>query len=328
MCNMQNSFGQKFVVTITGSSHGEFVGGNIRNCPKGLRVDYDLITKDLDRRRPQKYGTSRNEIDKVEFLSGITNGKTDGSLIEFRVKNENVKTKDYTDFSGMFRPSHADYTYYIKFGNDSLDYKDNASARMFVPIVIAGWFAKMLLKPRGVEFSAYVTEIAGIDYLKHKRKVAKLLEEVYLNGDTLGGKVRCEIKGIPVGLGEPIFNKISAQLAKAMMSIPSAVSFSLGDIENRDKILGSKDIDEWDTDFTTTTNHSGGINAGITNGMPIIFNLGLHPVHTLRKDMTLLTKDGNLVTRTIAGRHDVCQVLRTPVIVENLAAILIADLMI
>ncbi len=325
---MQNSFGQKFVVTITGSSHGEFVGGNIRNCPKGLRVDYDLITKDLDRRRPQKYGTSRNEIDKVEFLSGITNGKTDGSLIEFRIKNANVKTKDYTDFRGMFRPSHADYTYYIKFGNDSLDYKDNASARMFVPIVIAGSFAKMLLKPRGVEFSAYVTEIAGIDYLKHKIKVSKLLEEVYLNGDTLGGKVRCEIKGIPVGLGEPIFNKISAQLAKAMMSIPSAVSFSLGDIENRDKILGSKDIDEWDIDFTTTTNHSGGINAGITNGMPIIFNLGLHPVHTLRKDMTLLTKDGNLVTRTIAGRHDVCQVLRTPVIVENLAAILIADLMI
>lgn len=324
---MQNSFGQKFIVAITGSSHGEFVGGNIRNCPKGLKVDYDLITKDLDRRRPQKYGTLRNEIDNVEFLSGITNGKTDGSLIEFRVKNENVKTKDYTRFNGMFRPSHADYTYYIKFGNDSLDYKDNASARMFLPIVVAGSFAKMLLKPKGIEFNAYVTEIGGIDYLKHEKKVAKLLEEVYLNGDTLGGKVRCEIEGIPAGLGEPIFDKVSVKLAKTMMSIPSAVSFSLGDIENRDRIWGSEDIDEWNTDFLTKTNHSGGINAGITNGMPIVFTVGLHPVHTLRKDMTLVTKDGNLVTRKITGRHDVCQVLRTPVIVENLAAILIADLM-
>ncbi|MGP1514430.1 MAG: chorismate synthase [Bacteroidales bacterium] len=322
---MNNTIGHKFILTITGSSHGKEVGGKLENCPKGLIVDNDYIARELDRRRPQKYGTSRIEDDCVHFLSGIADGRTDGTSIEFRVVNHNIRKEDYDSFKGWFRPSHADYPYFVKYGQDSLKYKDMASARMFLPVVVAGCFAKMFLQQRGIVVNAIVTEIGGIDYLNDREQVENLLKEVTKKQDTVAGKIRCEVNGVGVGLGEPIFEKLSANLAKAMMNVPSAVSFSLGDISYRDRLLGSQDIDLWKEDFTTVTNHSGGLNAGLTNGMPIVFSVGFHAIHTLSQRMTLINEKGQLQIKEIGGRHDTCQLLRTPVIVESLAAMVVTD---
>ena len=322
---MENTIGQEFILQVIGSSHGEYVGGIIKNCPKGINIDYDLIRKDIDRRRPQQFGTPRKEEDNVQFLSGITNNQTNGEDIKFISLNKNIRKQDYDRFKGYFRPSHADYPYFVLFKEDDLKYKDMASARMFLSVVIAGGIAKMFLREKGIKVSAIVSQIGGIDYIKERDKAEDLLKKVSNQKDTIGGKIRCEIKGIKAGLGDPIFNKISAMLAKNMMSIPSATSFSIGDIENRDTLLGSEDIDEWNSDFTTKTNHCGGINAGITNGMPVVFYVGLHAIHTLSQPMTLINKEGQRKQMLIEGRHDICQVLRTPVIVESLAAMTIMD---
>ncbi|MBR1625876.1 MAG: chorismate synthase [Bacteroidales bacterium] len=322
---MKKTFGKSFKIEVTGSSHGEFVGGIITNCPKGLLIDYALIEHDLERRKPGRFGTQRTEDDKVVFLSGIKDGITDGNSIEFKILNHNVRKEDYDKFRDFFRPSHADYPYYMKYGEDNLRYKDAASARMFLPIVVAGSIAKIFLRKEGISFNAYVSEIGGIDCIYDYDHVEELLEEVSRQQDTIGGKVRCEIVGVKAGLGEEIFDKISSNLAFAMMTVPSAVNFSLGDIPDRDTLYGSEDIDEWNDDFSTKTNHCGGVNAGLTNGMPIVFTVGFHAVHTLKKEMTLISRNGELKQVRIGGRHDICQVLRTPVIIESLAAMVITD---
>jgi len=322
---MENTIGQKFILQVIGSSHGEYVGGIIKNCPKDIYVDYSFINNEIDRRRARQFGTPRKEEDKIQFLSGISNGLTNGEDIKFISINKDVKRKDYDNFKGFFRPSHADYPYFVLFKEDDLKYKDMASARMFLPVVVAGCFAKMFLQQKGITIRATVFSIGGIDYIKDRNKVEDLLKTVSTRGDTIGGKIKCEIKGIKAGLGEPIFDKISAILSKNIMSIPSTTSFSIGDIENRDTLWGSEDIDNWNNDFTTKTNHCGGINAGITNGMPIVFYVGLHAIHTLSQPMTLINKDGQTKQLLIEGRHDICQVLRTPVIIESLAAMTIID---
>ncbi|MBR1774974.1 MAG: chorismate synthase [Bacteroidales bacterium] len=324
---MNMNIGKNIILTLTGSSHGEFVCGIMKNFPKDIAVDFDLIAKDLQRRKPQAYGTPRKEDDMPVFLSGITNGKTDGGEIIFQVKNKNVRVQDYDDFCGYFRPSHADYPYYIKYGEDKLADKDTASARMFLPVVIAGCFCKMFLRQQGISVQAQVVEVGGIDYINSRSAAEELLSAIAKQGDTLGGMIKCEVTGVNAGVGEPVFDKISANLAKAVMSIPSAVSFSLGDTLNRHNLKGSEDIDTWSSDFTTKTNHCGGINAGITNGMPVVFFAGFHAVHTLHKEMTLIGEKGDLLTRQINGRHDICAVLRTPVIVESVAALTISDCM-
>ena len=325
---MTLSTGQNIILTLTGSSHGEFVGGILKNFPKGVTIDFDLIAKDLSRRKPGAYGTPRKEEDMPVFLSGITNGKTDGGEIIFQVKNNNVRATDYEHFKGYFRPSHADYPYYAKYGEDSLQFKDMASARMFLSVVIAGSFCKMFLKQKGISVNANVVEIGGIDYINNRSEAEKLLKSAAENSDTLGGMIRCEITGVKAGIGEPVFDKLSANLAKAVMSIPSAVSFSIGGTLNRHSMKGSQDIDNWNNDFTTLTNHSGGINAGISNGMPIVFFAGFHAVHTLSKQMTLIGEKGDLLTKNINGRHDVCALLRTSVITESMAALTITDYLI
>lgn len=322
---MQNIIGKYFIIEVTGSSHGKTVGGVIRNCPKGLEVSTDYIASEVLRRKPKKYGTQRKEGDEVVFLSGISSGITTGDNIVFEIQNEDVKTSDYDSFHNLFRPSHADYVYYKKYGKDDLLLKDMASARMFLPVVVAGCFAKKILEKHKITIEADVTEVAGIDYWNNQLEVKNLMNILAAKGDTAGGKIRCVIKGVWAGLGEPIFEKLSANLAKQIMNIPSCVGFSLGDVENRDRLLGSEDIDEWNNNFTTKTNHAGGINAGISNGNDIIFTSAFHAVHTLKQPLTLISDKGELVKQRVPGRHDICALFRTPVIVESVAAIVLVD---
>ncbi|MBP3254512.1 MAG: chorismate synthase [Bacteroidales bacterium] len=328
------SFGKNLVFSLTGSSHGEYTGGILCGIPKGVKIDEEFLNMQLQRRRPGKYGTKRKEDDCPEFLSGITGGITNGEKLEFRIKNQDVRKQDYKDFEGWFRPSHADYPYYIKYKEDSLQHKDMASARMYLPVTVAGTIARMWLLLQNVRIDAKAVRIGGIDTDGNEDKINFLIEQTLKNGDTLGGRIRCSITGVRAGLGEPVFDKISSSLAKAVMNIPSAVSFAMGDVLCREDLTGSTDIDNWTTgqegkteDFKTSTNHCGGVNAGITNGMPIVFYAGFHAVHTLGKAMTLISKDGELKQQSINGRHDMCAVLRTPVIVESVAALVIADYM-
>ncbi len=341
---MENSCGKYLKLTVTGSSHGDFVGGVLENCPQGVFIDRDLLSRELERRKPHAFGTPRKEDDEVIWLKGVENNETNGEKIVFEVKNKNIRPADYDKFRNEFRPSHADYVYYVKYGEDSLRHKDNASARMFLPVVVAGFIAKQILAKENISVSSDIVSLNGHEVKKSSdiEKLVLNISEIVLNTDkimlntnfansdknfvdTFGGKIRCEIKGVKAGLGEPIFEKLSSNLAKAVMNIPSAVSFSIGEEENRDALLGSEDIDEWNDDFTTVTNHCGGINAGISNGMPIVFYAGFHAVHTLSAPMTLISKDGKKITKQISGRHDKAAILRTPVIVEAVSALVIAD---
>ena len=312
MRNRFNTIGEEFTLTLTGGSHSKTIGGIIEGCPIGLEIDYSLLKEDILRRKPQKYGTPRKEDDNVVFLSGVKDNKVVCSMVEFQISNNNVRIKDYEDFKGFFRPSHADYTYFVKYGEDSLQYKDHASARMFLPCVVAGALAKMFLKQYGISLSAKVDAMPSLEHVE--------------NGNTIGGKVKCEVFGVKAGWGEPVFYKIQSLLAKSMLSIPSAVSFELGDGVLRTNFLGKEDIDEWNEDFTTKTNHSGGVNAGISNGNTIVFSVGFHPVHTFEQPMNLISQQGKIEQRTISGRHDKAQILRCPVIVEAMAAMVFADL--
>lgn len=314
MLDYFNTIGEIFRLTISGGSHSSFVGGRLENCPIGLKIDFDFLQEEIQRRKPQKYGTARKEKDEVLFCSGVEHGEIVSSCVEFKIANKNVKTGDYDNFKGFFRPSHADYPYYVKYGEDSLKYKDQASARMFLPCVVAGALAKMFLKQRGITIHSTIEQMGDLQKTD--------------NGDSIGGKISCQIDGVKAGLGEPIFYKIQSMLARSMMSIPSAVSFEIGDGVKRTDYLGSEDIDEWNPDFTTKTNHSGGLNAGISNGNPIVFHVGFHPVHTLQKEMCLINHSGRTQTRVIGGRHDKAQILRCPVIVEAMAAITFADFVI
>jgi chorismate synthase len=325
MTDWKNIIGEYFTLTITGSSHGGKIGGIIRNCPMDLKVEEDFIFNQVRRRKPKQYGTQRKEGDEVNFLSGFKNEITDGGEIIFEINNEDVRKQDYEDFKNFFRPSHADYTYFKKYGKDDLSFKDMASARMFLPVVVAGCFAKKILEREDISIDAKVIEVGGIDYLKHQLEVKNLMNILSAKGDTAGGKIKCVIKGVKAGLGEPIFEKISSNLAKQIMNIPSCCSFSIGETENRERLLGSEDIDNWNSDFTTKTNHCGGINAGITNGNPIIFTAGFHAIHTLKQQMTLISDKGEIIKRKIPGRHDISQIFRTPVIVESVAAMVLTD---
>ncbi len=318
------SLGQKFKVSLFGSSHGEFLGADIDGCPAGIVVNKAFLEEQVDRRKPKKYGTTRKEDDEVVFLSGITNQVTTGGRISFKIANKNVNKADYESFANWFRPSHVDYPYYVKTKEDSLQTKDISSARMFLPIVVAGCFAKWILESKNISIKAEVVEIGGLDYLKKQIEVKNLLNIVNANGATVGGKIRCIIKGMQAGVGEPVFNKISSMLAKNMMSIPSCYSFCLGR-EDRDRLLGSADIDKWNSDFSTKTNNSGGLNGGMTNGNDIVFITAFHAIHTLRQPLELINPNGQIKTMQIKGRHDVCQVFRTEVIVEAMAALTIVE---
>jgi chorismate synthase len=345
-----NTFGTLFRVTTFGESHGVAVGVIIDGCPAGLAVDESKVQLDLDRRRPgqSKITTQRNEADKVKFLSGIFEGKTTGAPIAAMIENEDQRSKDYKHISEQFRPSHADFTYQQKWGHRDYRGGGRSSARETAARVIAGSIAKQLLESAGVTIQAYVSQVGSVqmndsieinsaaieaNLVRCPDAVAavemqKLIEEVKSQGDTVGGIVSCLILGCPVGLGEPAFDKLHADLGKAMLSINAVKGFEFGSGFAGVQLKGSEHNDSFQTisgKVTTKTNHSGGIQGGISNGMPIQFRVGFKPVATLMKPQDSIDQNGLAVTVEGKGRHDPCVVPRAVPIVEAMAAITLAD---
>ena len=313
---MSNTFGHLFRLTTFGESHGEAIGGVIDGMPAGIDIDMDFIQQELNRRRPGQsvLTTSRQEADKVELLSGVFEGKSTGTPIGFLVRNTNQHSNDYDNLRDVFRPSHADFTYYIKYGIRDHRGGGRASARETACRVVAGALAKQALITMGININA--------------KALPPSIEKNTATGDTQGGIVECVITGVPTGVGEPVFGKLSAQLAEAMMSIPAAKGFELGlgfDFVNHP---GSEVLDNWvvkDGNITTETNFSGGIQGGISNGNDIYFKVAFKPVATLPQTVKGINADGNIVTIEPRGRHDTCVVKRAIPVVEAMAAIVMLD---
>lgn len=331
-----------------GESHGIAYGGIINNFPAGLEVDLDEIQHQLDRRKPGQSAivTQRKESDTVNFLSGIFDGKTTGTPIGFTIENENQKSKDYDHIAQAYRPSHADFTYDQKFGIRDYRGGGKSSARETVNWVVAGSLAKQLL-PENVEINAYVSSVGEIfcekpyqdlDFSKTDsndvrcpdaetaEKMIARIKEIKKEGNTIGGTITCVIKNLPVGIGEPVFGKLQAELAKAMMNINAAKGFEYGSGFCGAKMTGKEHNDLFNYDLSTKTNLSGGIQGGISNGMDVYFRVAFKPIATILRPQESVDKDGNSVTVQGKGRHDPCVLPRAVPIVENLAAFVLADL--
>ena len=322
-----NTFGQLFRLTTFGESHGPAIGGVIAGMPAGLRIDFDAIEAMMARRRPNSSAasTSRREADRPEFLSGIFNGVTTGTPVAFVIANTDMRSADYGAIARAFRPSHADYTYEVKYG-PCRDYRGGgrASARETAVRVVAGALAEQALAPMGVGFSTRVVAVGPLG-LDRKDEWAALIERTRAEGDTLGGIVECVVSGVPAGVGEPLFDKLQARLAAAMMSIPAAKGFEYGMGFAGAAMRGSEAMDCFNPDFTTVTNHSGGIQGGISNGMPITMRVAFKPVATLMRDIPTVDREGRPVVLPPRGRHDVCVVPRAVPVVESMAAMVILD---
>lgn len=295
-------------MTTYGESHGPAVGAVIDGCPSDLKIDTAAIEADLARRRQ---GAPRLEADTIEWLSGVYEGVTLGTPLAFLVRNDNTRSADYDNLEHLFRPGHADYTYHAKYGIRDHRGGGRASARETIARVVAGAIAKQLLSPITIHAEAIVPADRQDD-------------------ETYGGIVRCRIEGLEAGIGEPVYGKLNAALAGAMMSIPSAIGFEMGAGFATTQMTGSEYIDRWNGHRETgapltLTNHCGGIQGGISNGMPIEFSVAFHPVATLPEPVECLHEDGHLETITVNGRHDRCAVLRAPVIVEAMAALTIIN---
>lgn len=322
-----NSIGKIFKLTTFGESHSDFTGGVIDGCPSGLKIDIDFIELEIQRRKPldESFSTQRKEEDSVEFVSGIENGITLGSPIAFIVKNKDFKKQDYNHLQELFRPSHGDFTYFNKYGIMASSGGGRASARETLSRVIGGAIAKLMLKEYGIEVVGDIHSIGKWDYATQKDEIDKELERIVASGDSLGGIVSCSVKNCPVGLGEPVFDKLSADLAKAIMSIPATKGFEIGDGFDSTRKYGSEQLDNWNSDFSTKTNHSGGIQAGISNGMDITMKAGFKPIASLYRKVESIDKDGNIHNVDNSGRHDRCFIPRAIVIVEAMVALTIAD---
>lgn len=342
-----NSFGQSFVLTTFGESHGVAIGGIIDGVPADFELDFEEIQAELDRRRPGQSAivTQRKESDKVEFLSGIFEGKTTGTPIGFLIQNEDPKSKDYSHIQNMFRPSHADYTYTEKYGNRDYRGGGRSSARETACRVVAGAIAKQFLRQKGIRIEAFVSQVGHIrlmgDLTKIElpqienevrcpdeitaKKMTLYIKSIRKEGDTLGGVVFCRIFGTPTGLGEPVFDKLHADLGKAMLSINAVKGFEYGSGFAGVEMRGSEHNDEFLTDGSTRTNNSGGIQGGISNGQPIYFKVAFKPVATLMKDQNTINKAGEEIVIKGKGRHDPCVVPRAVPIVESMAAMVLFD---
>ncbi len=341
-----NSFGTLFKLTTFGESHGSAIGGVIDGCPAGLKIDFNSLKKDMIRRMPgqSKITTSRKEPDTVQFLSGIFEGITTGTPLAFIIENTNQKPKDYSHIKDVYRPSHADYTFEKKFGHRDYRGGGRASARETACRVVAGAIAKQLIKD--IKITAFVSSVGDIyinkpyqdlDFNKIEAtivrcpdlhvadKMIQKIEEVKKTGDTLGGTVMCVLQNVPVGLGEPVFEKLHAQLGKAMLSINAVKGFEYGSGFCATSMKGSEHNDLFNEDGTTQTNLSGGIQGGISNGMDIYFRVAFKPVATLIQQQQALNSEGNLVQMKGKGRHDPCVVPRAVPIVEAMAALVLAD---
>jgi len=343
---MSNSIGSLFKLTTFGESHGDAIGGIIDGCPAGLKLDLDAIQLELDRRKPgqSKIVTQRKEPDQVELLSGILEGRTTGTSIGFQIKNTNQKSKDYSDIKETFRPSHADYTYTKKYGLRDYRGGGRSSARETANWIVAGAIAKQLLK--NISINAYTSSVGNIylekpyqdlDFSKTEsnivrcpdadiaEKMIRHIEKIKKQGDTIGGTITCVIKNVPVGLGEPIFGKLHARLGQAMLSLNAVKGFEYGSGFCGTEMKGSEHNDIFNTDGSTKTNLSGGIQGGISNGMDIYFRVAFKPVATLLQKYETIDSDGKKVKLQGKGRHDPCVVPRAVPIIEALAAMVLAD---
>ncbi len=353
-----NTFGTLFRLTTFGESHGVALGGIIDGCPAGLEIDIEFIQKELQRRKPGQshITTQRKEEDEVKFLSGIFEGKTTGHPIGFTIDNTNQKSNDYEHIKDAFRPSHADFTYEEKYGIRDYRGGGRSSARETACRIVGGAIAKLYLKHLNVSVQAYVSQVGHIklektyqalDLSKTEESIVRCpdaataynmisyIEDIRKEGNTIGGIVSCVVKGTPVGLGEPVFDKLHADLGKAMLSINAVKGFEYGEGFNSVNFKGSELNDVFissvsgtsanEHKITTSTNHSGGIQGGISNGEDIYFNVAFKPVATIMQDQQSVDKDGNDTIIKGKGRHDPCVLPRAVPIVESMAALVLAD---
>lgn len=349
---MSNSFGKIFRLTTFGESHGEALGGVIDGFPSGIFVDEEFIQQELDRRRPgqSSISTPRKETDKVHIFSGVFDGKSTGTPIGFVVYNENQHSNDYDALKDCFRPSHADYVYEQKYGRRDYRGGGRSSARETVSRVVAGAFAKLALKQIGIQISAYTSQIGTIAVERNYKeldlscieenvvrcphsatadKMIQLIEQVRSEGDSIGGVVACVIKNVPVGLGEPVFDKLQSRLALAMLSINAAKGFDYGCGFECVGLKGSQVNDSFcilNHKISTKTNFSGGIQGGISNGQDIYFRVVFKPTATIFKSQQTVNRSGEEVVLQAKGRHDPCVVPRAVPIVEAMAAITMLDM--
>jgi len=346
-----NSFGKFFTLTTFGESHGDCVGGVIDGVPSNFILNLNLINEEFKKLVPdyKTFFTKRKETNLPIFLSGIKNSKTLGSPIAFTIKNDDYKSKDYNELEDVFRPSHADYTYLKKYGIRDANGGGRASARALAPIVVAGSIAKQFLKSLNIEINAYTSQIADIKLDKHYSKLdinnknnnpvvcpddkkanemEKHLEDISVKGDSTGGVVSCIIKNVTVGLGDPLFEKLNANLAKAMFSINAVRGFEIGSGFKGTEKNGSTQNDNFiinNNKIKTSTNNSGGIQGGISNGEDIYFNVGFKPVSSIGKEQKTISVEKKSVNIKIKGRHDACCVPRAVPIVEAMAAMVMFD---
>jgi chorismate synthase len=323
-----NTIGKILTLTTFGESHGPAMGGILDGMPAGVAIDLDVLQRFVDRRRTgQTVGSSkRDEQDRVEVLSGIWQGKTLGTPIGFIVRNTDARSNDYNEIANCYRPNHADYTWQMKYGVRDPRGGGRASARETVARVVAGGIAIQALNRLGITIKAGIVQVGPCP---DEAAMEQTILEAASAGDTLGGIVGCTIKGVPAGLGEPLFGKLHAQLAAAMMSIPSVHGFEYGDGFDMSVKRGSEVMDKFmkreDGTIGTVTNHSGGIQGGISNGEDITMRIAFKPVPTLMREMPAIDSDGNPVTLQPRGRHDACVLSRALPIVESMAALVILD---
>lgn len=343
---MFNSFGNLLRLTSFGESHGVAIGGVIDGFPAGIEIDFEAVQKELDRRKPgqSKIVTQRKEPDTVEFLSGIFEGKSTGQPIGFVIRNTNQKSKDYNHNTNVYRPSHADYTYDKKYGIRDYRGGGRTSARETANWVVAGALAKQFLNQISINaFTSSVGEIfmnkpyQDLDFSKTESNIVRCpdentaeemiskIKEIRKAGDTIGGTITCVAQNVPVGLGEPIFHKLHAELGKAMLSINAVKGFEFGSGFCGAKMKGSEHNDIFNPDGTTRSNLSGGIQGGVSNGMDIYFRVAFKPVATIMQNQDTINSEGEATEITGKGRHDPCVVPRAVPIVEALTALVLAD---
>ena len=346
-----NTFGEIFKLTTFGESHGDAIGGIIDGVPAGIYIDLDYIQNQLDRRRPGQSSivTQRDESDHVKIISGLFEGQTTGTPIGFIIHNNNQHSNDYDNIKDLYRPSHADYTYAKKYGIRDHRGGGRTSARETASRVVAGAIAMQALKKAGIEIYAYTSQVGDIstdsDYHRYNpdfiesnavrcpdtdkaKEMYGLIEKVKKEGDTIGGTITCVIKGCPVGLGNPVFDKLNARLGYAMLGINAAKGFEIGMGFNGCTKRGSEMNDIFYNNngkINTRTNNSGGVQGGLSNGEDIYFRVAFKPVATLLKDIETVDKDGNPVILRAKGRHDPCVLPRAVPVVEAMAAITIMD---
>ena len=341
-----SSYGKIYRITTFGESHGEALGGIIEGCPAGISLDFEAIRLEMIRRKPGQSSivTQRKEPDEVTFLSGIFEGKTTGTPIGFIIPNTNQKPEDYNQIKEIYRPSHADYVYEKKYGIRDYRGGGRSSARETASRVVAGAIAKQIIKD--IKINAFVSSVGNIFIDKPYQEldfsliesnpvrcpdlaIAKEMEDhiktIRKEGDTVGGTITCVIQNVPIGLGEPVFDKLHAELGKAMLSINAVKGFEYGSGFCGAMMKGSEHNDRYNADGTTKSNLSGGIQGGISNGMDIYFRVAFKPVATIMQDQEYLTKDNKIITQKGKGRHDPCVVPRAVPIVEAMASIVIAD---